>query len=385
MKVALITDGISPFVIGGMQKHSAFLAKYLTLGGCEVTLYHCVYNQEIPTKKEVNNAIFDDSTELYDVIGLQFPKSLRFPLHYLFNSYKYSKLIFNLVEAELDKFDFIYAKGFSAWKILKENKDIKNLTPIGVNFHGMNMFLPSDGIKQKLYKPILKKYVKKNMSMADYVFSYGGKVTNTINEAGIDYNKIIEIPTGIDLSWVVNKEKLVINDKLKFLFIGRNDPLKGLNIIFKYLKNNELNDCEFHFVGPIKKNVISNNIKYFGEVKSFAEMTKIIDCCDVLIVPSYSEGMPNVILEAMSRGLIILATNVGAISTMVSSTNGILIDYADYDLFSESISKILNLNHDSLLNKKKYSINKVVDYFVWDRIIIKLLKKLNVAVKNHNV
>ena len=28
VKVALITDGISPFVIGGMQKHSTFLAKY---------------------------------------------------------------------------------------------------------------------------------------------------------------------------------------------------------------------------------------------------------------------------------------------------------------------------------------------------------------------
>ena len=114
-------------------------------------------------------------------------------------------------------------------------------------------------------------------------------------------------------------------------------------------------------------------------------MTKIIDCCDVLIVPSYSEGMPNVILEAMSRGLIILATNVGAISTMVSSSNGILIDYADYDLFSKSISKILNTDDDSLLNKKKCSINKVVDNFVWDRIIIELLKKLNVAVKNYNV
>ena len=52
--------------------------------------------------------------------------------------------------------------------------------------------------------------------------------------------------------------------------------------------------------------------------------------------------MPNVILEAMSRGLL-FSHDVGAISTMVSSTNGILIDYADYALFSESISKILKL------------------------------------------
>ena len=33
---------------------------------------------------------------------------------------------------------------------------------------------------------------------------------------------------------------------------------------------------------------------------------------DVLICPSYSEGMPNVIIEAAARGLAIIATNVGA-------------------------------------------------------------------------
>ena len=42
MKVLMITDGINPFVIGGMQKHSANLAKHLTLSGCKVTLVHCV-------------------------------------------------------------------------------------------------------------------------------------------------------------------------------------------------------------------------------------------------------------------------------------------------------------------------------------------------------
>ncbi|MBK7816242.1 MAG: glycosyltransferase [Sphingobacteriaceae bacterium] len=35
--------------------------------------------------------------------------------------------------------------------------------------------------------------------------------------------------------------------------------------------------------------------------------------CDVLICPSFSEGFPNVILEAMSNGLAVAATNVGAV------------------------------------------------------------------------
>ena len=44
----------------------------------------------------------------------------------------------------------------------------------------------------------------------------------------------------------------------------------------------------------------------------------ILDSADTLVLPSISEGMPNVILEAMSRGLSIIATDVGANSLMVS-------------------------------------------------------------------
>ena len=35
MKILLLTDGIAPYALGGMQKHSANLAKYLTLAGVE--------------------------------------------------------------------------------------------------------------------------------------------------------------------------------------------------------------------------------------------------------------------------------------------------------------------------------------------------------------
>ena len=43
-------------------------------------------------------------------------------------------------------------------------------------------------------------------------------------------------------------------------------------------------------------------------------------------MPKLFEGMPNVILEAMSRGLAIIATDVGAICDMVCDKNGILLE-----------------------------------------------------------
>ena len=43
MRIALITDGIWPYVLGGMQKHSYYLCKYLAQQNVYVDLYH--FNQ----------------------------------------------------------------------------------------------------------------------------------------------------------------------------------------------------------------------------------------------------------------------------------------------------------------------------------------------------
>ena len=65
MKVALITDGINPYVIGGMQKHSTYLAKHLVQNGVKLDLFHFVNSEdEIPTEKEVNNSLFPKKDSL---------------------------------------------------------------------------------------------------------------------------------------------------------------------------------------------------------------------------------------------------------------------------------------------------------------------------------
>ena len=40
MRLALLTDGVFPHVVGGIQKHSAHLARYLARAGAEVELHH---------------------------------------------------------------------------------------------------------------------------------------------------------------------------------------------------------------------------------------------------------------------------------------------------------------------------------------------------------
>ena len=107
-------------------------------------------------------------------------------------------------------------------------------------------------------------------------------------------------------------------------------------------------------------------IVYHGVIVDDLQKQKVYDNCDVLVCPSFSEGMPNVILEAMSRGLAIIATDVGAISEMVCPSNGILLNDNNPETISTSILKISC--DRSILNKLdtrpiKVSLNPIFTGF----------------------
>ena len=382
MKIALLTDGIMPFVTGGMQKHSFYLAKYLTLNNCDVTLFHCVHSNEIPSEDEVNYSIFKNKSNSIRVFGFSFPKSLWFPGHYFYNSYRYSKRLYNVLYNEIDQYDFIYIKGLSGWKLLnKKNQGLK-LPPIGINFHGMNMFHPVNNFNLKIINLFFKKLVKKNMNFSDYVFYYGAKVTNTILDAGVISHKVIEIPTGIEKALIGEENKIVVNDVINFVFIGRNDPVKALKEVFIAIEELKKLDFIFHFIGPIENELAQKNIVYHGLINEHDRIIEILDICDVLILPSYSEGMPNVILEAMARGLVIIATDVGAVNLLVSN-NGILIENPDPILIKNALIKILNMEKIQLKKMKINSILNIKENFVWEKVIFQMKRKLSKLISDH--
>ena len=56
-------------------------------------------------------------------------------------------------------------------------------------------------------------------------------------------------------------------------------------------------------------------------------------------MPSLSEGMPTVILEAMARGKAVIATDVGAVSELVSEENGVLIQAGSVEELSNALTR----------------------------------------------
>ncbi len=385
MRVALITDGIWPYVLGGMQKHSYYLCKYLARNRVHVDLVH--FNQ---SHYDISLLEFfsEDEKQFISAKVIDFPASFHFPGHYLYNSYRYSKIVYEAMHDKLATYDFIYTKGFSGWYLL-EQKSKNNFpsVPVGVNFHGYEMFQKAPDLKTWLRLFFLLRYpVKKISRQADVVFSYGGKITGIIHALDIPMNKIVEMPSGVE------KETLATSvrprgTQLQFLFLGRYERRKGIEELNKAITNlpSQLRaQCRFHFIGPIPENkkIKSEEVVYHGEVRDRTALTALITQCDVLLCPSWSEGMPNVILEAMSQGLAVVATDTGATSVLVNHETGILLDSPDPVQIREAIRQLVEMPSEMLQRKKQHALDLISDQFTWDKLIGRLYEKLH-AIKTH--
>lgn len=163
-----------------------------------------------------------------------------------------------------------------------------------------------------------------------------------------------------------------------FVFIGQVKKEKGLDFIIK--ANEVLPDSQkIHIYGPIWDIIYNNKLgdAYKGILKS-EDVIKTIEKYKYLVLPTYwyGEGHPGVIVEAMSIGKPIIASNHRAIPELVSKKNGYLFDPFNFnDFISILLDNINNPNYNKLSTN---SLKKFKTYFeseiVHNNIINKIRK-----------
>jgi glycosyltransferase involved in cell wall biosynthesis len=375
MRILIITDGIWPYVLGGMQKHSFYLCKYFAQNSVSIHLVH--FNQSNYDIKQLEFFTNEEKQYITHTI-IDFPKTDSLPGHYLRSSFKYSELVFREFKNSFHEYNFIYSKGFTGWHLIREKKKGTKLPPIGVNLHGYEMFQKAPDIKTKLQHVFLlknpAKYISKN---ADVVFSYGGKITKLIQSIGVNSSRIIELPSGIEQRMIADTIQKN-NRPLKFVFLGRYERRKGIEEINSAIAQLKEASFEFHFIGPIpdEKKIQAAHIHYHGEVRAKDKLQSMLRNYDVLVCPSWSEGMPNVILEAMSQGLAVIATDVGATNALVNTHTGWLLHSSDSELLKSTIRRVSNLSEDVIFFHKSHAKKLVSQHFVWEDLITTLIEQI---------
>ncbi len=378
MRIAVLADGIFPYVIGGIQRHSYYLCKHLAQKGIHIDLYHTgAYG--------VNDIILEcfspEEMKFIRPVFVPFPANYRFPGHYLYESKLLSKAMYKAFLKQ-PAVDFIYAKNYCAWYFLEQKQKGQKLAPIGVKLHGYEAYqefrgmMPAWNLVHKLNNKLHRNATEFISQNADVVFSYGGGITSILErEVKVPPKKMVEIPTGIDESWL-SVTPPVADGKCRFIFVGRNTSRKGADLVQAWLNDNAGGNYEFHFVGPFPE---SKNGVYHGEVKDSLKLQRLFSACNVLVCPSDSEGMPNVIMEAMARGLAVIATNVGAVSAMVDSSNGWLIPRRDKQALTDAMKEAMDLSPGEMRKRGQASLEKVRKNFLWKNIADQVISAMKQA------
>lgn len=169
-------------------------------------------------------------------------------------------------------------------------------------------------------------------------------------------NKIKEIRTStFSESEIINKVKDLNKNRIKLLYVGYLRHEKGLLYLLEATKllirqgyNLSLSIIgEGDIVEDLKSKSKELNIEDFVEFKGYIPLgDKLFEeyyKSDIFVLPSISEGTPRVLIEAMSKALPVVATNVGGIPfTIEDGVNGVLVPPKDVKSLVNALAKVIN-------------------------------------------
>lgn len=172
----------------------------------------------------------------------------------------------------------------------------------------------------------------------DQIFALTKNMKERMKKAGAK-SPIKIIPIGVDIEKFKPKQKT--KDEKTILFTGRFEPVKGIKTFVEASKR--IKDAKFVMVGDKgeKLGEIPSSVKVLGRV-SHEKMIDLYNEALVLAMPSFSEGLPRVGLEALSCGTPIVASKVGGIPDIViPEKTGILIEPGSTNQLVQGIKKLL--------------------------------------------
>ena len=230
----------------------------------------------------------------------------------------------------------------------------------------------------------------------DFIIPCSHNLAGWCHAMGIPEDKIVPVLNAAGYPLDSDTVKQIIDqrtnrssqDKLKILFLGRFDRQKGLDRLVETinLAQNLNLPLEWRLVG---KNILSGNnrpemqsLAQFIEPPALtvAELTELYAWADVLYLPSYWEGLPLTIIEAMRLGLVVCASDVGAISEVLErDRTGLIISDHDCEIYGQqAIALLQNLaNNPSELQRLSLAAAKQAAQFSWHNSSQDLIAKLS--------
>ena len=234
--------------------------------------------------------------------------------------------------------------GCIAARIFRIDKVYPIVTGLG------HVFITPKSIKSNLIRILVKRMYAVALKRVACVFFQNEDDNNFFKSSkiiGPNTKTVRLMGSGVDLDHF-KKEGLPAG-KIKFLMISRLLSEKGIH---EYIEASRLladfsEDANFSLLGPLDKNPTGIDEKELSSLKekgvvnylgSTSDVRPYLKNCTVFVLPSYREGLPRSVVEAMATGRAIITTDVpGCRDTVVDGVNGILIKPKDVNSLKKAM------------------------------------------------
>jgi glycosyltransferase involved in cell wall biosynthesis len=226
------------------------------------------------------------------------------------------------------------------------------------------------------------------LKQASHIITLGEKEKHFIADFyNVNESCIFVLPNAVevpDFDRIETRFQNSLNNSraINMLFLGRIDKNKGLNEIIEALEIlNADHNFIFHIAGTGEdinefvlncENILKKKFIYHG-VLGYESKKEIFLKSDIFLLPSYFEGLPNALLEAMAYGLTPIVTPVGSIPELViDNQNGLIVPIKNSKGIVEKIEYLFQNPHEiKRLGTNAYSTIKT------DYLLETYIQKLN--------
>ncbi|MCR8666353.1 glycosyltransferase family 4 protein [Aestuariibaculum sp. M13] len=243
-----------------------------------------------------------------------------------------------------DIFHVQWAKGLADW--------------IWVQDFGMQLVLSLRGAHIN-YSPItntkLATIYRELFPQVDSFHAVSKEIAKEAIKYGASFPKIRVVYSGLPLNEWPYQEKKALNHSLKILSVGRSHWIKGYDYALDTMKVLDDQGFNYHYtIIGVENNEellfqryrlnLENRVSFCSK-KDYEEIVTAIQAADVLLLPSLKEGLPNVVLEAMALGTLVVSTLCGGVSEVITHCeSGYLVPVRDIPALAETIKLVKDLS-----------------------------------------
>ena len=377
----LIISQVFPPKRGGVQTAAYNTAKFLSKLGHKVVVITSKWANERRKFHEMDGFLVYrfKSYNPPELKGITQISSLRFNPKMLF---KLPKII------RKHKIQLIHAQGRLfpiSWLTAILNKFVLK-RPMFVNVQG-RLELGISGIIENVFDKIVTKYVYQKF--LNKIVCVSESLKERLIKLDINENKLTVIPNGVDTSEFQNLPQANFFDRYldgkqdykKVIFVGRLDAQKGVEYLIRAIPHVIKNFPKVHFFilgnGNLElmlKNLatelnILNNITFIDMIP-LEKMPEFYSSADIFCLPSIHEGFPLSIAEALSIGLVIVASATEGIpEAIVENTNGYLASPRNISQLSQKLIKALTLNAEKIKEIQGNNVKLARNEYSWENIV----------------